>query len=82
MSQITWVVPCRDDSPAEKGLGVLGDEKLDMTQQCVLAAQKAARALGCIPSSVAGRAREGALPLCSAPVRPPLQPCVQLWGPA
>jgi len=57
------------------------DEKLSITQQCALAAQKVNHALGCIKSSVASRAREGILPLYPALVRALQESCVQLWSP-
>jgi len=69
-----------ESSTAEKDFGVLVVEKLNMTWQCVLAAQKAFCVVGCIPSSRARRLRD-ILPLCSALVRCPWESCVQLWSP-
>ncbi|GAB0207244.1 mitochondrial enolase superfamily member 1 [Grus japonensis] len=70
-----------ESSPEEKDLGVLIDEKLNMSWQCALAAQKANCVLGCIKRGVTSRSREVILPLHSALVRPHLEYCIQLGGP-
>ncbi|PKU31761.1 rna-directed dna polymerase from mobile element jockey-like [Limosa lapponica baueri] len=70
-----------ENSPEENDLGVLVDEKLNMSRQYALAAQKSNHILGCIKRSMTSRLREMILPLCSALVSPHMEYCVQLWGP-
>ncbi|KFQ17363.1 hypothetical protein N331_04531, partial [Merops nubicus] len=72
-----------ESSPDEKDLGVLVDEKLNMSCVCLcaLAAQKANRILGYIKRSITSRSREVILPLHSTLMRPHLEYCIQFWSP-
>ena len=70
-----------EHNPAENYMGVLVNGKLDMSQHCALADQKANHMLRCIKSSVASRAKEVILPLYSAPVMFHLEYCIQMWSP-
>ena len=70
-----------ESSPAEKHLGVLVDAKLNMSQQCTLAARKANSILSSIRRGVPSRDREVIVPLYSALVTPHLEYCVQICCP-
>ena len=68
----------------EKDLGVLVDEKLDVSQQCVLTAWRANSILGCIKREGGQQGREQIVPPvlchCKAPTRimhPGLHPLAQ-----
>jgi len=81
MHQYRLGVDLLKSSSGERDLGVLGHDKLTMSQQCALVAKKADSILGCIKKSVASRSREVLLPLYSAQVRAHLEYSVQFWAP-
>lgn len=69
---------CLASNFAENAVGVTVDTRLNMTQQCALAAKKVNGILHFI-RSVASRSRNMILTLRSALVRPHLACCIQLW---
>jgi len=70
-----------EDNPSEDNPEMLVDGKLDMSQLCALAAQKAIHILGCIKRSKARRLRDEILPLYSVLMRPYLEYYVQMQSP-
>ena len=57
------------------------DEKLNMSQQCALAAWNTNGILSSIRRGVDSRDREVIFPLYSTLMRPHLEYCIQVWGP-
>ncbi|GAB0204286.1 mitochondrial enolase superfamily member 1 [Grus japonensis] len=73
----TWL----ESSSVERDLGVLVDNKPNMSEQCAAVAKQANRMLGCINKGITSRDKEVITPIYSALVRPHLECHVWFWSP-
>jgi len=62
-------------------LEVWVDGKVNMSQQCALAAKRANCVLRCIKHSIASQLKEVIVPLSTALLQLHLKYCVQFWAP-
>lgn len=59
-----------ESSATERDMKVLVDGKLNMSQQCILAAKKAKHILECMKYSTVSQLREAIIPLCAGAATP------------
>ena len=69
------------ESSTENDMGASVDERLNMSQQCALEAQKVNHILGCCKRSVTSRSRAVILPIYFSLVRPHMEYCSQFRSP-
>jgi len=70
-----------ENSPTERDLVVWVDGKLNMSQWCALAAERASHVLWYIMHGIASWSRKVVVLLCTALVWSHLEYCVQFWAP-
>ena len=70
---------CIETTHEERDLGVIITETLDVTKQCVRAANKANAMLGMINRAFKYKTKEVVLKLYNSLVRPQLDYCIQVW---
>ena len=71
-----------NNTTEQKDLGVIVDNKLTFSKQCVEAAKQANKVLGFISRSFDYKSKDVILPLYKSLVHPHLEYAVQFWSPS